>query len=83
MGALAAIVSSVHLVALALGLSAVTLADTRSGPLDEAGLRRLFAADTVWGRGGLWVATSLLRAFGGLGKGTAFHLGSTLFGTKI
>lgn len=85
MRALAAIVSSVHLLALALGLSAVYLRGRAlRGPLDDAGLRRLFAADTVWGvAAALWLLTGLLRAFGGLEKGAAFYLGSELFWTKM
>jgi len=85
MRALSAIVSSLHLFALALGLPAVALRGRAlRGLLDEAGLRRLFAADTVWGMAAaLWLATGLLRAFGGLEKGSAFYLGSTLFWTKM
>jgi len=83
--AVAAIVSSLHLLALALGLPAVYLRGRAlRGPLDDAGLRRLFAADTVWGiAAALWLATGLLRAFAGLEKGSAFYLGSTLFWTKM
>ncbi|HYE94328.1 MAG TPA: DUF2214 family protein [Terriglobales bacterium] len=85
MSAVAAIVSSLHLLALALGLPAVFLRGRAlRGPLDDAGLRRLFAADTVWGiAAALWLATGLLRAFAGLEKGSAFYLGSTLFWTKM
>ena len=54
------------------------------GPLDDASLRRLFAADTAWGvAAALWLATGLLRAFAGVEKGTAFYLGSWLFWTKM
>ena len=43
-----AIVSSLHLLALALGLPSVFLRGRAlRGTLDAAGLRRLFAADTV------------------------------------
>jgi putative membrane protein len=82
---LAAIVSALHVLALALGLPAVWLRGRAlRGPLDDAGLRRLFAADTVWGIAAvLWLATGLLRAFAGLEKGTAFYLNSTLFWTKM
>jgi putative membrane protein len=31
----------------------------------------------------LWIATGLLRAFGGLEKGTAFYLASRLFWVKL
>jgi putative membrane protein len=83
--ALSAIVSSLHLLALALGLPAVMLRGRAlRGPLDDAGLRRLFAADNAWGiAAGLWLATGLLRAFAGLEKGSAFYLGSALFWTKM
>jgi putative membrane protein len=80
-----AIVSSLHLLALALGLPSVFLRGRAlRGKLDDAGLRRLFAADTVWGAAaGLWVATGLLRAFAGLEKGTEFYIGSPLFWVKM
>jgi putative membrane protein len=81
---LAAIVSALHLLALAIGLPSVFLRGRAlNGRLDREGLRRVFAADTVWGiAAALWLATGLLRAFGGLEKGTAFYLGSWLFLTK-
>ena len=82
---LAAIVSSLHVLALALGLPAVFLRGRAlRGHLDDAGLRRLFAADSVWGvAAALWLVTGLLRAFAGLEKGSAFYLGSSLFWTKM
>jgi putative membrane protein len=83
--ALAAVVSALHVLALAIGLPAVWLRGRAlRGPLDDGGLRRLFAADTVWGlAAALWLATGLLRAFAGLEKGTAFYLNSMLFWTKM
>jgi putative membrane protein len=80
-----AIVASLHYLALAIGLPAVFLRGRAlKSPLDDAGLRRLFAADSMWGvAAGLWVATGLLRAFGGLEKGSAFYLGSPLFYLKM
>src|ERR1700694_2727515 len=82
---LAAIVSALHLLALAIGLPAVYLRGRAlKGPLDADGFRRLFAADTVWGIAALlWVVTGLLRAFGGLEKGTTFYLSSPLFWVKM
>ena len=82
---LAAILSALHLLALALGLPAVYLRGRAlRGPLDDAGLRRLFAADNVWGiAAALWLVTGLLRAFAGFEKGTAFYLGSAMFWTKM
>jgi putative membrane protein len=82
---LSAIVSSLHLLALAIGLPAVFLRGRAlKGPLDAAGLRRLLAADNVWGLAALlWIVTGLLRAFGGLEKGTEFYLHSPLFWVKM
>lgn len=82
---LSAVVSALHVLALALGLPAVFLRGRAlKGPLDRAGLGRLFAADTVWGiAAALWLVTGLLRAFAGLEKGTAFYLASSLFWTKM
>jgi putative membrane protein len=82
---IAAVVSSLHLLALAVGLPAVFLRGRAlKGPLDADGLRRLLAADNVWGvAAGLWLVTGLLRAFGGLEKGTEFYLRSPLFWTKM
>ncbi len=82
---IAAIVSALHVLALALGLSSVYFRGRAlRGTLDADGLRRLFAADTMWGvAAGLWLLTGLLRAFAGLEKGTAFYFASTLFWTKM
>ena len=81
----AAVVSALHVLALALGLPSVFLRGRAlTGPLDRAGLARLFAADNVWGiAAALWLATGLLRAFAGLEKGTAFYLASPLFWLKL
>jgi putative membrane protein len=80
-----AIVSALHVLALALGLPSVYLRGRAlRGPLDADGMRRLFATDSVWGLAALlWVVTGLLRAFGGLEKGSSFYLTSSLFWTKM
>ena len=80
-----AVVSALHVLALALGLPALYLRGRAlKGPLDRDRLRPLFAADNVWGLAALlWVATGLLRAFAGLEKGSQFYLGSSLFWTKM
>jgi putative membrane protein len=80
-----AIVSALHLLALAIGLPSVFLRGRAlKGPLDPDGLRKLFTADSVWGVAAvLWLVTGLLRAFGGLEKGSAFYLASTLFWVKL
>ena len=80
-----AIFSSLHLLALAIGLPSVFLRGRAlRAPLDRAGLGRLFAADTFWAAAaGLWIVTGLVRAFGGLEKGGAFYLASPLFWAKM
>src|SRR5262249_33150713 len=82
---MSAVVSALHVLALALGLPAVFFRGRAlKGLLDDAGLRGLFAADSVWGVAALlWLATGLLRAFGGLEKGAHFYLASSLFWTKM
>jgi putative membrane protein len=82
---LAAVVSALHVLALAIGLPSIFLRGRAlKGPLDAGGLRRVFAADNAWGVAALlWIVTGLLRAFAGLEKGTAFYLQSTLFWVKM
>jgi putative membrane protein len=82
---LSALLSALHLLALAVGLPSVFFRGRAlAGPLDEAGLRRLFAADSAWGIAALlWIGTGLARAFGGLEKGTQFYLASPLFWVKM
>jgi putative membrane protein len=81
----AAVVSALHVLALALGLPAVFLRGRAlKGPLDERGVARVLAADNVWGLAALlWIASGLLRAFAGLEKGAAFYLSSRLFWAKM
>jgi putative membrane protein len=80
-----AIVSALHVLALAIGLPAVYLRGRAlKGRLDADGFRRLFVVDTLWGIAALlWLATGLLRAFGGLEKGSHFYLSSPLFLLKM
>ncbi|HEV8441765.1 MAG TPA: DUF2214 family protein [Methylomirabilota bacterium] len=80
-----AIVSALHVLALAIGLPGVFLRGRAlKGPLDADGLRRLLSADTFWGVAAvLWIVTGALRAFGGLEKGAQFYLISPLFWTKL
>lgn len=82
---ISAIVSALHVLALALGLPAVYLRGRAlKGLLDRDALHQLFAADTAWGiAAGLWIVTGVLRAFGGLEKGSQFYLQSPLFWTKM
>lgn len=80
-----AIVSALHVLALGLGLPSVFVRGRAlKRPLEADGFARLFAADTVWGIAALlWLATGLLRAFGGLEKGSQFYLTSRLFWAKM
>ena len=82
---IAAIVSALHLLALAIGLPSVFLRGRAlRGPLDDDGVRRLLAADNAWGVAALLlIVTGVFRAFGGLEKGTQFYLHSNLFWTKM
>ena len=66
--------SAVHVLALALGLGAVFLrGQALARPLDDAGWRRLLAADNAWGiAAGLWIASGLARVFFG-GKEPGFY----------
>lgn len=74
-----------HLVALGIGLGAVWVrARALRGTLDPAGLRRVFGADTLWGvAAGLWIATGVWRAFGGVEKGTSYYMTNPLFHAKM
>jgi putative membrane protein len=82
---ISAVVASLHLLALAIGLPAVFLRGRAlKGPLDTDGVRRLLAADSAWGVAAvLWIVTGPLRAFSGLEKGTEFYVRSPLFWVKM
>ena len=77
--------AAIHLLALGVGLGSVwARGRALRGPLDPAGLRRVFYADTWWGIAALlWIGTGLVRAFGGLEKGSAYYLHNHLFWTKM
>ena len=83
--AVAALLSALHLLALALGLPAIVLrARALSGPRERIVPGRVLAADTAWGVAALlWLLTGPARAFGPLEKGSAFYLGSWLFYVKM
>ena len=79
------LLAALHLLALGIGLGAVFARGQalREIPL-EGSLRRLLRADSFWGLAALlWIATGLLRAFGGFEKGSAYYLGNTLFWIKM
>jgi putative membrane protein len=82
--AISALLSAIHVLTLALGLSAV-IARGRAlaGALDEPGWRRLLVADTLWGvAAALWIVSGLARVFFG-GKDPAFYWGNGLFWLKL
>jgi uncharacterized membrane protein len=79
-----AMLSAVHVLALALGVSAgVGRGRALAGPLDDAGWRRLLAADTAWGlAAALWIASGFARVFFG-GKEPAFYWHNGFFWVKL
>ena len=80
------LLAAAHLLALGIGLGAVWVRARAltSVASDRTALARALAADSVWGVAALlWLITGLLRAFGGLEKGSAFYLASRLFWLKL
>jgi putative membrane protein len=83
--AFSAVLSALHLLALAAGAPAIVLRGRAlKGPMDDAHVARATAADNFWGMAGLlWIATGLMRAFGGFEKGAAYYLHNPLFHAKL
>jgi putative membrane protein len=79
------IIAALHLVVFGIGFAAIwARARALGGVLDQAGLRRVFSADTLWGVAAVfWAATGLARAFAGLEKGSAYYLASNVFWLKM
>jgi putative membrane protein len=77
--------AALHLLALGIGLGAVwSRGRALQGTLDTRGLTRVFYADTWWGIAAiLWIATGLVRAFGGLEKGSAYYVNNSFFRIKM
>jgi putative membrane protein len=77
--------AAMHLIALGVGLGSVWVRGRAlGGPLDDGAVRRALAADTGWGIAALlWISTGLIRAFGGLEKGTQYYLQNHVFWTKM
>jgi len=84
-----AVFSALHLLALAMGFSAVfargrRLRDLRRAPSDAVALDRLLLADIFWGVAALlWLVTGLTRAFGRLEKTPDFYLHNGFFWVKM
>jgi putative membrane protein len=81
---IAALLSAVHVLTLALGLGAIFIRGRAlAGPLDDGGWQRLLAADTAWGIAALlWILSGLGRVFFG-GKEPAFYWYNGLFWVKL
>ena len=79
------VLAALHLLALGIGLGAVWgRARALAGPLDQAALRRAFAADTWWGLAAIvWIGTGLWRALAGFEKEPAFYWSNHLFMGKM
>ena len=77
--------AALHLLALGIGLGAIwSRARAFRGTLDVSGLKRVFYADSWWGIAAiLWIGTGLVRAFGGLEKGSQYYLHNYLFQAKM
>jgi putative membrane protein len=74
-----------HLIALGLGLGAVWMRGRAlRGPLDRAGLTRVFAADNAWGvAAGLWLVTGLVRLLSTMEKGRSYYFHNSFFMLKM
>ena len=80
----AALLSALHLLTLAIGLGAVyARGRALARPFDDIGWPQLLAADNAWGAAaGLWLATGLARVFFG-GKMPDFYWRNGFFWLKL
>lgn len=79
------LLAAVHLLALGIGLGAIwTRGRALRGIVDNAALRRAFAADAWWGTAAvLWLGTGLARLFTETEKATDYYLANPLFHIKM
>jgi putative membrane protein len=77
--------AATHLIGFGIALGSVwARARTLRGPLDAAGLRRVFHADAWWGVSAIvLVGTGLVRVIAGLEKGMDYYLQNHVFWTKM
>jgi putative membrane protein len=77
--------AAAHLLGLGIALGAAwARGQALRGDLNGVGLRRVFYADNWWGISALLlIGTGLVRAFGGLEKGSDYYLHNHLFWTKM
>lgn len=80
----AALLSAVHLLSLALGLGAIVWRGRAMGSLrNEGQWQNVLAADTAWGiAAGLWMASGIARVFYG-GKSPRFYTHNQFFWIKM
>jgi putative membrane protein len=79
------ILATLHLLGMAMSVASI-LARARAfrGTLDTAGLRRVFAADNMWGVSFLvMLSTGLWRVLGGVEKGADYYLSQPTFHAKM
>ena len=82
----AALLSTFHLLALALGLPGVFLRGRalRALQKDPTAVGPVFTGDTLWGIAALlWLGTGLTRLFGSSEKGSGYYLNSSSFLIKM
>lgn len=73
--------AGLHLLALGVGLGSV---HARGRALRRGDVPAVLHADSWWGIAAvLWLVTGLVRAFGGLEKGSAWYLASPAFHLKM
>jgi len=79
------LLATLHLLALPLGLGAVWMRGRAlRAAKSAADLGGAFVADNLWGLAAiLWIATGLLRAFGGFEKGRAYYVHDRMFQVKM
>lgn len=77
--------AALHLLALGIGLGAIwTRGRALRGPLDRAGLVRVFVADSWWGlAAALWLITGVTRVLSSLDKGQEYYINNRLFLLKM
>ncbi len=82
---MSAFIASLHYLALAIGFAGLVLRQyfiIAAKP--NQSVKPVFLGDNLWGIAALlWIVTGLLRAFGGLEKGTAFYLQNQWFFIKM
>jgi putative membrane protein len=80
-GLYSALAATSHYLALGIGLGSIY---SRGKHLKAGHLKLALSSDNAWGIATLlWIASGLLRAFGGLEKGSAYYLHNHFFWLKM